>query len=162
MVVGALVDGAELSTALDAAEDRLRQAHSHDSTLSAVQAGRALGARDLPTPEQVEGLGGGWVGEEALAIAVACAVGGLDRPVETMLAAVNHSGDSDSTGAIAGNILGAARGAGWLPEAWLEELELRQVIEQMAEDYHRAFYGDSPVDEPASAAAEWQRRYPGW
>ena len=49
-----------------------------------------------------------------MAIAVACAVGGLDRPVDALLAAVNHSGDSDSTGSIAGNILGAALGAQWL------------------------------------------------
>jgi ADP-ribosyl-[dinitrogen reductase] hydrolase len=34
--------------------------------------------------------------------------------------AVKHSGDSDSTGSITGNILGALLGKGAIPEVWLE------------------------------------------
>ena len=48
--------------------------------------------------------------------------------------AVNHDGDSDSTGAIAGNLLGAMHGAKAIPASWLEPLELREVISEMAED----------------------------
>ncbi|WP_226346867.1 ADP-ribosylglycohydrolase family protein [Agilicoccus flavus] len=159
VVVGALVDGAELSTALDDAEECLRQARSHDATLAALRAGRTLGAAGLPAPEQLEGLGGGWVGEEALAIAVACAVGGIDRPAEAMLAAVNHSGDSDSTGSIAGNILGATHGVEWLPTPWLDELELRDVIDAVAVDCHRSFHGVGNPD--ARDLSDWWERYPG-
>jgi ADP-ribosylglycohydrolase len=46
---------------------------------------------------------------------------------------VNHGGDSDSTGAIAGSLLGAAKGEGAIPARWLEVLELRQEIERIAE-----------------------------
>jgi hypothetical protein len=38
--------------------------------------------------------------------------------------AVNHSGDSDSTGSITGNILGAVHGEAALPVTWLQHLEL--------------------------------------
>jgi ADP-ribosylglycohydrolase len=90
---------------------------------------------------EVEGLGGGWVGEEALAIAVRCA-----RAFDTGVAAgdatgagvsqalwwaVNHGGDSDSTGSIAGNLIGAMVGRGGLPAAWLGQLELVPVIERI-------------------------------
>ena len=58
--------------------------------------------------ENVESIGGGWTGEEALAIALYCAVRHFDSFENALIAAVNHAGDSDSTGAITGNILGAA------------------------------------------------------
>lgn len=46
--------------------------------------------------------------------------------------AVNHSGDSDSTASIAGNILGAFYGEDCLPAAWLAALEAPEVIRGMA------------------------------
>jgi len=45
-----------------------------------------------------------------------------------LLMAVNHSGDSDSTGSIAGNLLGAALGAEAIPPEWIDELEGAAVI----------------------------------
>jgi ADP-ribosyl-[dinitrogen reductase] hydrolase len=72
-------------------------------------------------------LGGGWVGEEALAIAVTCAIGAPDFH-DGVLAAVNHAGDSDSTGTIAGNLLGAIGGTRQLPPGWLSAIELGDVI----------------------------------
>lgn len=68
-------------------------------------------------PELADELGAGWTGHEALAIALYCALVAKDFPSGIRMA-VNHSGDSDSTGAIAGNILGAAYGARYLPGAW--------------------------------------------
>jgi ADP-ribosylglycohydrolase len=78
-------------------------------------------------------LGGGWVGEQALAIAVCCALTAEDF-AEGVLRAVNHSGDSDSTGAICGNLLGAQLGEEAIPAAWLAELELREAIARLADD----------------------------
>ena len=45
---------------------------------------------------------------------------------------MNHSGDSDSTASIAGNILGAYYGEQCLPAGWLEALEAPEVIRGMA------------------------------
>jgi ADP-ribosylglycohydrolase len=50
-----------------------------------------------------------------------------------MRLAANHSGDSDSTAAIAGNLLGTLWGEAAIPPAWLEALELRAEIARMAE-----------------------------
>ncbi|MGI8924925.1 MAG: ADP-ribosylglycohydrolase family protein [Fimbriimonadales bacterium] len=73
-----------------------------------------------------------WVAEEALAIAAYCALkseGGIEMGVRL---AVNHDGDTDSTGAICGNLLGAFLGMDSLPTRSLENLELREVIERIA------------------------------
>ena len=68
-------------------------------------------------------LGEGWVGEEALAVSLYCALRYPDDPAKCLIAAVNHDGDSDSTGAIAGNILGARLGFSALPAALTDQLE---------------------------------------
>lgn len=58
--------------------------------------------------DNIHQLGQGGVAEETLAIALYCALRHQDDFSAGIIAAVNHSGDSDSTGAVAGNILGAA------------------------------------------------------
>ena len=58
---------------------------------------------------------------------------------DALLLAVNHSGDSDSTGAIAGNLAGVLHGQASIPSEWLEQLELREVIAQVAEDLYRCW-----------------------
>jgi ADP-ribosylglycohydrolase len=73
----------------------------------------------------------GGPGDEALAIAVAAVLAEPD-PNEALLLAVNHGGDSDSTGAIAGNLLGAHYGASALRADWRERVELADVITEMA------------------------------
>lgn len=93
-------------------------------------------ASDLSDNEAVELIGGGWVGDEALAIALYCAAKHFDDFEKAMIAAVNHAGDSDSTGAIAGNILGAAIGYEALPEFYKKDLELHDVIVHVADDLY--------------------------
>jgi hypothetical protein len=51
-----------------------------------------------------------------------------------VILAVNHDGDSDSTGSITGNLLGTLYGVDAIPQQWLEPLELREVIAEIAED----------------------------
>jgi ADP-ribosylglycohydrolase len=118
----------------------------------------ALAQAGTITPERLETLGGGWVGEEALAIALASVLAAQDSFERGVLLAINHSGDSDSTGAIAGNILGVLLGATAIPRSWLERLELRSEIEQVAADLHTHF---NRRDELGSPPRDWER-YPGW
>jgi ADP-ribosylglycohydrolase len=102
---------------------------------------KAAATRDV-SRRTIERLGGGWVGEEALAIALFCALtaGGSDTGsvAAALWRACAHAGDSDSTGSLTGNLLGAMLGVEALPRAWLEDLELRDVIESVALDLHAA------------------------
>ncbi len=93
-----------------------------------------LSQSDIPPEEAVSQLGEGWVGEEALAIAVYCAAKFEDDFDMCLRTAVNHDGDSDSTGAIAGNILGAKVGLAGIPEKYQNHLELYDFMIQMADD----------------------------
>ncbi len=153
VTVARLLQGDDLPAALDAADAELRKRPHHAETRDALAAARALAAT-RPTPEALETLGGGWVAEEALAIAICCALAARDLRDGLVLAA-NHSGDSDSTAAIAGNLLGARDGEGAIPPAWLAQLELAAEIRDLADDLHDAATGTLAPD---AAAA----RYPGW
>lgn len=101
---------------------------------------------DKRDAEAVSALGEGWTAEEALAIAVYCSLKHSDDFAAAVCAAVNHSGDSDSTGAITGNILGAYLGVESIPDTYLEHLEMRELIEELAEDLYEdckmTEYGD--------------------
>ncbi len=78
-------------------------------------------------------LGEGWVGEEALAIAIYCAAK-FEQDFDLCIrAAVNHNGDSDSTGAIAGNLLGAKLGLSGIPQKYQQNLELYDLLLSVAE-----------------------------
>ncbi len=82
-------------------------------------------------------LGGGWVAEETVAIAIYCSLVYFDNFEKAMIASVNHSGDSDSTGAVTGNILGAAIGYEALPRFYKENLELHDVILHIADNLYK-------------------------
>ncbi len=158
-------EGRSLPEALDAATAILREAPVHAETLYPLAAARALAAQGEPTAERVESLGGGWVAEEALAIAVYAALSFPDDLRAALVLAANHSGDSDSTAAICGNLLGAALGEAALPGDWLAELEGRAVIERLADDFARQLNGEAPdLRESAPRTPEgevWRERYPG-
>ena len=77
-------------------------------------------------------LGEGWTGDEALAIALYAAMRHASDFFAALVLAVNHSGDSDSTGSICGAILGVACGAQAIPERLLINLERRDDLEQLA------------------------------
>lgn len=113
-----------------------------------------------PTPERIEMLGGGWVAEEALAIGLWCALS-AESLEDGIVMAVNHSGDSDSTGSIAGNFLGLMHGPDAIPAAWLQNLELRDVITHIAADICYV-PGVFWLDDPTEASRTVWERYPGW
>lgn len=84
----------------------------------------------------IQRIGEGWVAEEALAISLYCALRYRESFSQGIIAAVNHSGDSDSTGAIAGNILGALHGYASIEDKWKHDLELKDIILILADDLY--------------------------
>ena len=88
---------------------------------------------------------------------------------------MNHDGDSDSTGAVTGNLLGARLGLAGIPPKYLEHLELKSVILELADDlcqgvppsYGKQFLplvhaAGTPMSEPESESPEiavWDAKY---
>lgn len=128
--------GKDLISSIYSSRGILQGFGKHKECLAAIDRAleMALDEGVAACPETVELLGGGWVGEEALSISVYCSIAAAGDFKKGLSLAVNHSGDSDSTGAITGNIMGAQLGMGALPKSWLEHLELREVIEEIASD----------------------------
>ncbi|TMR95088.1 ADP-ribosylglycohydrolase family protein [Nonomuraea basaltis] len=130
-IIAYLMAGEALEPAVHRALDLLTGYPAHEETTEALRAALARAAEGPPSPERAESLGGAWVAEEALAIGVYCAL--AEPSVErALLLSVNHSGDSDSTGSVCGNLLGTLHGAAALPAAWLRPLEGRDTIERLA------------------------------
>lgn len=139
--VGVYGDCPRGGTLLDAVEDamdtagRLFGRDPHWGELRAlIDRAEALAENGAPDEENISALGQGWVAEETLAIAVYCALRYPDDFSKGVIAAVNHGGDSDSTGAVAGNILGAWLGCEAMEDKWKRNLELRDIILEMADD----------------------------
>lgn len=79
------------------------------------------------------GLGGGWIAEETLAIAVFSVIRHINDFNTCMICSVNHGGDSDSTSAVAGNIIGAILGYNAIPDKYTKSIQLKELLITTAE-----------------------------
>lgn len=102
--------------------------------LELIGRAQALAAGDTGDLDAIKSLGAGWVAEETLAIAIFCALRHSSDLEAALTAAVNHGGDSDSTGAVTGNILGAKLGLSGVPEKFRRGLELYDTIIAVADE----------------------------
>lgn len=135
MLIATILNGKNLEDGIQDVLKYLKKYPSNDETYNSIQKAYTLMMRDSEPEKGVEQLGEGWVAEEALSIALYCALKEKD-PIKALILAVNHNGDSDSTGAICGNILGAMYGNNMLPSDWIENLELSDVIKIVADGLH--------------------------
>lgn len=123
-----------------------------------------LSENDDKDLNNIHKLGEGWVAEETLAIAIYCALKYRDDFSKAIITAVNHNGDSDSTGAVTGNILGAFIGYDAIENKWKEKLELRDVILEIADDLNQGCLLDGwdTYEDPAwESKYVFNRRYEG-
>lgn len=78
-------------------------------------------------------LGGGWVADETLAIVIFSVLRHIDSFRDCMICAVNHGGDSDSTGAVAGNVIGAILGLKAIPATYITNLQASDLLLSFAD-----------------------------
>ncbi len=150
-LISCIIRGDELESAVQKVLAELTKYNHHEEVYQALEEAVRLSSSDLEPVEAIQKLGEGWIAEEALAIAIYCALKFKHDFKEAIIAAVNHDGDSDSTGAITGNILGAYLGIDAIPNEWLEKVELKEEITQIAEDLLTGYKPD----------LSWRSRYPG-
>jgi ADP-ribosylglycohydrolase len=128
-VVAALLDGAGSVEAVRAA--------AHACCLEEVATALALGAElDLNAAADAGDPGVAHGNRvyvlDSLSLAVAALLDGRSFE-EVLIDIVSFGGDSDTTGAIAGGVLGARDGVGAIPERWLARLWLRQEFDEASE-----------------------------
>lgn len=157
-MISDLAAGINLEDAINNAISILKDWKKHDETLRAVDQALELFSNKLPgnviAPEIIEKHGRGWTAEEALSISIFVSLCYKNDYKGGVLAAVNHSGDSDSTGSIVGNVLGLLTGLGSVPEKWIKNLKYSNIVKQIAEDLYAVAKGEHmhPDD-------EWWEKY---
>lgn len=127
-----------------------------DAMNALIGAAVSLAGNDRPDTENIRRLGEGWVAEETLAIALYCALRYEHDLTGGLIAAVNHDGDSDSTGAVTGNILGAINGFDALGEEWTKDLELLSILLEIADDLR---FGCVSADDGSAFTPDWECKY---
>ena len=125
---------------LKKAEAQFAGCEGMDAFSAMVRKAADLSKTDENDVAAIESIGGGWVGDEALAVAIYCVLKYENNITEALISAVNHSGDSDSTAAIAGNILGTYLGIQAIDPEWIRNTELSEKIMKMASQAADAFY----------------------
>lgn len=160
-VIAYLVQGDQLLDSIEKSIEIIKKLGNHEETLNAVKRclttfydARNSGDFSFKTTAT---LGEAWVAEEALAISLFWSLIFENNFSEGVIHAINHGGDSDSTGAITGNILGVINGIDNIPKKWIYQLNNTSIVLQIADDLHQRYKGDSwNTDE------EWWDRYPGF
>ena len=127
-----------------------------------------LSQSDILDADAILQLGEGWTAEEAWAISLYCALRHIDSMKDAIIAAVNHDGDSDSTGSITGNIMGAIYGYEaitrqrlFCPEgkSFEDTIELHNIILALADDLYTGCIISEydPIETPEKK--QWYARY---
>lgn len=122
----------------DVVDKKLGNHYPADSNLHAlnelINLAMRLAELKISDTESIRQLGEGWVAEETLAIALFSVMRYIDNFEKCIVCSVNHSGDSDSTGSVAGNIIGAILGYDAIPEKFKSNLELHDLLLSVADD----------------------------
>jgi ADP-ribosyl-[dinitrogen reductase] hydrolase len=152
VLIKALVSGQELRSAAEST----RTGEGNTGTL--IREALQLAADGEFKLANLEKLGSGWVGDEAIAISLYCALTARDFESGVVNAA-SHSGDSDSTASITGQILGTIYGVKAIPSRWLNQLELRDTIDLLSRDL-AVMHDDGSLEHERRELAVLDARYP--
>jgi ADP-ribosylglycohydrolase len=136
-MIAHIVEGKTLEEAIKRSIDTLTTYDGHQETLALIQRAITLSTSQDLVEDSIAAIGEGWVGEEALAIALYCSLKFPHDWQAAALAAINHSGDSDSTGSITGAILGTLLGVDAIPKKWVRGVENAEKIQKIAEGLFR-------------------------
>lgn len=138
-LISLIIAGNALTDAIEDSILILKTDKNHKETLRAIDNALNMVGKHIPDSEEIESIGAGWIAEEALAISIYCAIVAGDDFKKGVLLSVNHSGDSDSTGSITGNILGALHGLDVIPASWVKDIELGDLIKEISGDLFNQF-----------------------
>lgn len=135
-MIAHIVNGKNVEGAVKETMKTLKTYKGHEPVTALMEKAQKLAKSEVPPSEAIKKLGEGWVGDEAIAISTYCALKEPKDFAKAVKMAVNHNGDSDSTGAILGNILGAELGVEKIPEKWIKHVELSDELGQLAKDLY--------------------------
>lgn len=131
-----IVEGYDLLSSIEYAKEELIKYDCHVETLDKINQAITLSKNNNNDMNNMITLGEGWVGEEALAVALYCSLKYQNDFHKALLVSVNHSGDSDSTGSITGAILGTLLSIEAIPETWINRIENKDELNLISEQLY--------------------------
>ena len=157
-------DGLDVMTGMEGSEHYGDKECLRNLTLKALE----LAKSDVSDADAIRQLGEGWTAEEAWAISLYCSIRHINSMRDAIIASVNHDGDSDSTGSITGNIMGAIYGYEAIKrdrlfcpdgKSFEETIELHNIILALADDLYTGCIISEydPIDTPEKK--QWYARY---
>jgi ADP-ribosylglycohydrolase len=138
-MVAQIIEVQSLQDALEMSIEQLVAFDNHQDLLKYIERALEESNNQDPIRKSIQRLGEGVTAAEVLAIGIYCALDCVSEFQEGVLASVNHSGMSTSTGMVTGAILGTLLGSEAIPEKWISELENSKEIMVIAEDMYKVF-----------------------
>lgn len=159
-IIADLSNDLGLETAISNGLEILKQWNKHEEVFErmnlAIDIHNRYRNKDLSNQE-VMMLGEGWVADEAMAISLLCALHYPQDFRKAVLTSINHSGDSDSTGSITGNLVGLMVGQNQIPAEWKQNLMYKDIVVEIGTDLSIGCKSNGyELDE------DWHLKYPGY
>ncbi len=155
VLVSRTMHGEHLRTAAEQVLVLLAEHSGHEQITRRVQMAIRFADAGPTLPINLEmNMGKDGTAPEALGIGLHAALasgGDFDLALRT---AVNHSGNSATSGAVCGSLMGSLWGTDRIDDRWLRELELCDVVERLAQDALLEFGPRPPRQQ------DWFDRYP--
>lgn len=134
-IISILAEGKEIGGALSGALRILQEHEGSAGLLKTVLRAVDEAVTDRNPVRSMKKIGPGWAADEAIALAVYCVLK-TSSIKDAVIMACNQDGDSDTCGAICGNITGTMYGSKTIPKSWLNHLECKDLLEKMAQCMH--------------------------
>ncbi|MEG0012754.1 MAG: ADP-ribosylglycohydrolase family protein [Cellulosilyticaceae bacterium] len=147
-----ITEGLEIEEAVNKTIEKLMAYEGSGECIELIKMAVELSKQGEPGVDKIKQLGEGFIARETVAIGIYCALAYQDNFKKAVLLAVNHDGDSDSTGAVTGNILGAYLGMDKIDADLAGQIELAAEIKQISEDILTKY----------EEGEAWMKKYPGW
>ena len=129
-LISLLANGEKLEDAIEKIKRKLDTQAQSELLLYKIKLAQNLAKSSISEKEAIETIGSGWTGDEALAIALYSCLKHPEDYKSVIRTSANHSGDSDTTAAIAGNIAGIIHGKNNIPQKWIKSINMRTLIEK--------------------------------
>ena len=126
MLIHNIISGMSIIDSVNNSLEILKTKEDHEECTNKIQLAVRLALESKSQDEDIEKIGEGGIAEEAIAISIYCSLMADNNFEKGVTMAVNHSGDSYSTGSITGNILGAYLGINSIPRRWTDNVELSE------------------------------------
>ncbi len=138
-MVAQIIEVQSLQDAVELSIEQLAAFDNHQDLLRHLERALEEFHNQDPGEESIQRLGKGITAAEVLSIGIYCALKYVSAFQEGVLASVNHSGMSTSTGLVTGAILGTLLGFEAILEKWISNLENSKEIIVIAEDMYKVF-----------------------